>query len=282
MKYKPRKIFKQNFLQKKFDKKGYVVVPFIDETKRKQLLNVFQDLQKHITPGFHAMLTTKSIEYKVNSDKAIREICNLLPEQYLHDYQVLFASFVIKQAGENSYLHVHQDCSFTDDYKHTTINCWFPLTQLAPNSAPLCVMQGTHHYMGCIRGSHFQDVPLPKGLRKTIEERYFTPLLPKLGESVMFNNCLVHGSPANLSNQPRIAISLCLIPKKAQALHLYRYKSGKVEKFEVDNHFYTHFTIGEHIEDNKYVSIKSKGYINYKPPKPIEKQAIHYLYHKYI
>ena len=53
------------------------------------------------------------------------------------------------------------------------------------------------------------------------------------------------------------------------------------KKFEVDNHFYTHFTIGEHIQDNTHIAIKSKGYINYKPPKKIDEQTLHYLYHKY-
>lgn len=64
----------------------------------------------------------------------------------------------------------------------------------------------------------------------------------KAGESLIFDNRLIHASPPNLSDAPRIAVGIGITQAEAQLKHFYQNpSSGKLEEYNVDKTFYTWF-----------------------------------------
>lgn len=240
----PRAIFRQAELQERFDRDGFVVVPFLPAEACSRILEIFERLDAGIAAGFYSSLFSTSREYKEAVDREIRAVVGDAPAAWLEDYRSLVANFVVKMPGPESDLPVHQDWNIVDERRFRSLNCWFPLTAVGPHSGRLRVMPGSHRLFGGLRGSpHFPSEL--DDVREQIRERYLTDLEVQVGEAVIHDNRLVHASAANLGERPRVAVCLNMIPLAAQPLHWFRAADGTVECFRVDDGFFTSFNIGE-------------------------------------
>ncbi len=242
--YGSRPLFRQPELQQRFERDGYVVVPFLPPETCARILALFERLDSGIVSGFYSSLFSASRDYKESVDREIRALVGEAPAAWLDAYRPLVANFVVKLPGPASDLPVHQDWNIVDERRFRSLNCWFPLTEVGEAEGQLRVMPGSHRLFGGLRGSPAfpSEVDL---VRDAIRERHLVPLSVKVGEAVIHDNRLVHASAANLSQAPRVAVCLNMIPEAAQPLHWYRAPDGTVECFHVDDGFFTSFQIGE-------------------------------------
>jgi hypothetical protein len=178
-------------------------------------------------------------------------------DYYLVDYKIFLSSFLIKSANTLNPIMPHQDETFVEDEtKHISINCWIPL--IDTNESNGCI--------GVIRKSHklFNYVcPIPGSAIKGSVEKNLSTLVPYLewipmqaGEMIFLNYKTIHASLPNLSDFPRVAISIWITHKEAEycTYYLNPNKKNKLLKYKIDTNFYIKYSD----------SILSKMYYNHQ------------------
>jgi ectoine hydroxylase-related dioxygenase (phytanoyl-CoA dioxygenase family) len=137
------------------------------------------------------------------------EIFAQLAERYIGpNVSCMRAMVMNKPANSQSTLPWHQDIS--EDWAMTrpaTFTIWTALEPSTKENGCLRVVVGSHHQGQIGNGHMLNDAELATHVEKG-EIEY---LELASGESVVFNNALLHGSGPNASQRSRLALTLCLL-----------------------------------------------------------------------
>lgn len=131
--------------------------------------------------------------------------------------QVFTGSFAVKPSGKASFLGHHQDASIVDETKTASINFWIPLTKSHPGNGPLSFVAGSHRFGNVQRSLSFPWAF--EGLDQTME-RHASVLTAEVGDLVLFDTAVIHGSQANLTSETRIALQGAIVPTGLEMEHL--------------------------------------------------------------
>ena len=114
------------------------------------------------------------------------------------------------------------DWNFVDENQFCSATVWTALVDVTEQNGALGVIRGSHTIF-----NHKRSSPSPQS-KSPLSDHVFT-LFPfveiiemKAGESLIFNNRLIHASPPNLSNQARIAVGIGITHSEAQLNHFYQ------------------------------------------------------------
>ncbi len=239
-----RKIFKNEEQQKQFIKDGFVLLQLLDAKEVDTLLNYYnnQQFDNKIEAGFHISLDNENEDLVKEVGSKIKEIVVPKTSDLLDNCKVFTASYVIKEPGLQNIVPPHQDWTFVDENQFCSATVWTALVDVTEQNGALGVIRGSHKIF-----DHKRSSPSPQS-KSPLSDHVFT-LFPfveiiemKAGESLIFDNRLIHASPPNLSDQARIAVGIGITQSEAQLKHYYQNPtSGKLEEYEVDENFYTWF-----------------------------------------
>lgn len=239
-----RNIFKNEEQQKQFTKDGFVLLPMLDAAEVESLLNYYnnQDFDNKIEAGFHISLDNQNQDLVKEVGSKIKEVLVPKTTNLLDDCKVFTASYVIKEPGLQNIVPPHQDWTFVDESQFCSATVWTALVDVTEKNGALGVIRGSHTIF-----NHKRSSPSPQS-KSPLSDHIFT-LFPfvdiiemKAGESLIFDNRLIHASPPNLSDQARIAVGIGITQSEAQLNHFYQNPaSGKLEEYAVDENFYTWF-----------------------------------------
>ena len=164
--------------------------------------------------------------------------CNRLFKNFVLQNEV----FIVKNKHKVSNFPLHQDWSFVDENQYKTINIWIALQDTSPQNGGLYVIKGSHNLKNKIRGAGKLSFDFDQYKKKV--KPYLTALHIKKGQAAIFYHSLIHGSPSNLTNDPRIVISLAVLPLNAKNIinqydgtkrTLYQYEVGSDFSFEYED-----------------------------------------------
>jgi Phytanoyl-CoA dioxygenase (PhyH) len=231
------------------EKEGFAIFPEMPETVVDALSKFYASLKKSDMTGFHPTLLWKDAETK----KLIsEEICKALQpyvQQHLPEFRLLYGSFMVKEPGENSVMKLHQDWAYVDEPEHESLAIWFPLLDLTNNNGVLSVIPRSHTFENYVRGPGV-FCPFSENSSYIIEQWGY-PVYLKKGQPIIWQHRLLHYSPPNISNIPRIAVTAILIPEKAKPIHFFKPEENDiVREFGVEEDFYFHYRIGDKPENN--------------------------------
>jgi hypothetical protein len=239
-----RKIFKNDELQKQFEQNGFVKLPMLEKEEVDSLRDYYtnQEFDNKIEAGFHISLDNLNEDLVKEVGDKITGVLAPKTTEYLDDCQIFTASYVIKEPGLQNIVPPHQDWTFVDEDKYCSATVWTALVDVTENNGALGVIPGSHTIF-----NHKRSSPSPQS-KSPLADHIFT-LFPfveviemKAGESLIFDNRLIHASPPNLSDQARIAVGIGITQSEAKLKHFYQNpSSGKLEEYDVDHSFYTWF-----------------------------------------
>lgn len=238
-------LFKDKTRQEKFEKDGFVKVDLLASDELAFLLEYYQtkDFDNKIEAGFHISLD--------NQDQGlVNEVFNTLKQKFeaqseklFKDYKVFTASYVVKEPGKQNIVPPHQDWTFVDEQEYCSATVWIPLMDVTENNGALAVIKGSHKLF-----NHYRSSPSPQS-KSPLSDHIFT-LFPyteviemKAGEALVFDNRLIHASPPNLSDKPRIAVGIGITNEEAQLKHYYQNpnEENQLEEYEVSPDFFNYF-----------------------------------------
>lgn len=152
----------------------------------------------------------------------------------MQDYRVFYSNFMIKFPGDGQ-IEAHQDFNFVDESRHAAFNLWCPLVDTHTHNGGLFVIEGSHNVFRSQRGPN-----LPRSLTQYNDTfRKYARWVPlRKGQAIIFDHRLIHQSPPNQSDEPRVAIQSVLTPREAQTIQcVFDPPSGRVRAYQVDREF---------------------------------------------
>lgn len=251
-----RATFKDQGLEDRFQKKGYVEVPFLNSVEVEMLKNYYFDtLEKsggRLSPEDEKYQSKEEITYDFtfidkNSDYK-QQVFDIITKSfekhvdtYLADYKPIIANFIRKKE-DGGEVPLHQNWAFADEHKCATVSIWCPLVDSTKENGTLEVVPGSHKRYGEVRGPMIKSELA--GIQREIIDKYMVPVETKAGNCVILDDSIVHYSSPNHTSGLRLAIQLILIPREENSIHFHMDLSkdrSMVEVLEVDEQFYMTF-----------------------------------------
>lgn len=199
-----------------FDEQGYLVgLPRIfDDNELAAFNEGFKELSKLLEPGE----TTKEIREWHESSRFLYDIC-ITPKilDYVEDllgpnFYFWASNFFAKPPRTKEKVGWHQDAYYWPLSPHHTVTVWIAFTDSNINNGAMRVIPASHK-SGVIKHNRNSNAETDSVLVLELEDRYFredeaVPLELKAGEISIHDDRIVHGSPANPSDQWRIGLTV--------------------------------------------------------------------------
>jgi ectoine hydroxylase-related dioxygenase (phytanoyl-CoA dioxygenase family) len=231
-------IFRDKKIQQQFELNGYVVVPFLNGTQVQELRDFFLENHPNIPDGFYSSSFNTDAGHKEKVNERIEAVLTESVAGHFNNIKKLGGCFLNKQPGAQSEMPIHQDWTVVDEPNFDSITVWIPLQDVNETNGAIQVIDGSHRFNNALRSPSMEDPfkNVQAELRKDLK------LLPmKAGEAFIFSQALLHASPPNLGNQPRIAVTYGLIDAKAQLMFYHHNEEGKTEQYFVDENFFQEY-----------------------------------------
>lgn len=229
----PQVVFKDPQLEREFNDKGYVKLPFLSPAQtayfKEQFFNTIAqsggpkgaDLADFAVSGeisYDFTFIDNNVDYKRLVFDLITKEFTPIANQYLNNYTPIIANYIRKKTGGGE-VPMHQNWAFVDEERYTSVSVWVPLVDSNPENGTLQMVDGSHKRFGKHRGPM---VPWElQNLKDEIVAHHLSPMHLKAGEAVILDDSIVHYSGINTTPGLRLAIQLILIPADAMALHYH-------------------------------------------------------------
>lgn len=260
------RVFKDEKLQQQLNDNGFVIVDFLNEAEVKILLDTYKNKHPEGVQGFYTSTFSKDTEYRKEVDALIQQQMRRGLENYFFDYRVHCGSYIVKGADEKSALKLHQDMTLVDEATYTGVNIWIPLIDLTKENGAIEILPRSHRLFKTYRGASLPDIY--DGIEEQVHSLMQTLYL-KAGQAAIFDQSIIHYSPANKSNSDRPVINTFITHKSAgiQIYYWDKIKKNEVEVFEQDPDFMVNFqNFGHDIFSRPSIG-RSKGFVSFNFPK---------------
>lgn len=226
-----------------FGRDGYVAVPLLDDVEIAALLADIATL--HPADGFapdgsgragntyHCSFLDASTAYKRATFDLLSRHFQRAVDRHLAGFRIVTANFYVKPPGRGD-LRIHQNWPVLD-LDQTSVTIWCPLVDVDERNGTLEVVPASHKLV-----PHIESATAPSYFSAFIERvpDYMISLPVPAGSGFIFDDSLVHGSPANAGTRPRIAVQVMCIPKDATPVFFFKESEARFERIAADVDFY--------------------------------------------
>lgn len=239
-----RPVLADSGLQSAFEAKGYVRVPMLDAAQLAALMAEIATLRPadgfapdgsgFARNSYHCTFLDTDTGYKRAAfDLLSRHFAHVLTG-YLSDYRVLSANFYVKPPGQGDF-PIHQNWPVLADFAATSVTIWCPLVDVDAANGTLHVVPGSHKLLPHVEG------PDSPAYFAGFADRLYAHMLPlpaAAGEGFIFDDGIVHGSPPNLTDAPRIAVQITCVPAEMTPVFFFNRGENRFEIVEAGPEFY--------------------------------------------
>lgn len=248
-------------LQANFDRDGFVKIPLLSKEEVAQLLRDYVSVtgaHEAIDIPFITTSHSNDRELILQVDGYLQKVLTPAINRYLCNHSVLFGNFLVKRACENSESEPHQDITFVDENKYTSLSVWVALQDTDETNGCMYFLPGSHRFRFTIRPTHYYPWAYEKVKSEIKKHAKSFPV--KAGEAFIFHHGVLHGSFSNNSDRPRVAAVMAAYHSHAPLLHYYlpEGKGNILHKYGMDKEAYLSFVKnsppakGVFIEEQEY------------------------------
>lgn len=250
---------------------GFCSFKLLDENQIELLLNAYKENTPNSLNGFHPTMFYDDSEYRKIINDIILDVFTPIVEAITKGcYKILYGNFMVKESDEFSNMKIHQDWTYVDERKYNSFAIWVPLCDLNTENGAFHAVPYSHKADNLFRGPG-TFCPFYEH-RELIEQKFNKPLYLKAGEAVCWNHRLAHYSPANKSSEPRIAVTVIVVPKEVEVYHYIKPDfSNQIFKFSIGERFFETYKI------NSFPPQEAKSIDNYFPVNYSKNQIIEML-----
>lgn len=246
-----RRIFLDEHLNSALEKNGFVKLRFFEPLQLSQAYKQLSAASKNVRWGgyqhdeikvsYHSTFFENSRAYKEAVFQIIAGLFDNLLKTHLVNYQLIQTNLFNKQPG-TGYVCPHQNLTTVDETKFVSLSIWAPLQATTINNGTLCFVPGSHQKISAFRNHNIKWEPL--SVLPNFEDYNMVPVEMSVGDVLIFDDRIVHGSPDNNSAQNRLVLHALAIPQEAQPVYC-RKNTDEIHVIEVADTFWRYFTPGE-------------------------------------
>lgn len=234
-----RRVFVDPALEAAVDRDGFAVIDFLDE-RETSALRAWWEANDAPTKrgGFAASVLIDDAAYRSAVFDAIADVFAERQLALLDGYRFTGGNFLVKNPGhDHGEVPLHQDPSFVDERRYTSIGFWVPLTDVDTTNGCLHVIAGSHRLNPVFRAANdgFAYEELAPQLRDKL-----TPIPMRAGRAFVFRQSVFHASLPNRGGEVRVAAAGIALPREAPLWYVYASDGApnRKEVFVVHDAFY--------------------------------------------
>lgn len=239
-------VFKDQNLQDLFERDGFVKLKLFTPAQIANLRDYYENIhEQHVATrqdqSLYSSVETGNSELLLAIDRHVKSVIMEQVEAIFQNYQTLISNYLIKDSGDKTELMPHQDLTFVNEPAECSFNLWIPLQKTDAKSGQLRVLKGSQHISKTLRV--VPKYPRPFVLFQDTIRELFTDIETDIGECVVINHSLVHGSSLNLTGKPRVAVILgmCSAPAEVHYHYMPDNNAAKIEKYKMTAEDYYYF-----------------------------------------
>ncbi len=271
-----RRTFYNESLQAEFDRTGYVVVDLFTPEQMAAFVALYDELEGAKGTAntnkntYELSFFEKDIETKRKKFDSVYGFVAPLLEKILIDYSPIIINLFNKAQGTGE-VPVHQNWTFVDEKKYTSVSVWCPLQTVSRKNGTLEVVPGSQKIISEYRGP---SVPwVFDELNDVMKEKYMVPLNLQPGQAGIIDDSVIHYSGINHTEQERKAVQLILKPTEAPTIHCYKDQPdlNELHVMEVENDYFFDFNMWDKPREGK-----NRQTVLYPVKKISEEELLHF------
>lgn len=241
-------------LERQFRRDGFVVVDFADPEQVSELRQAYEAFESGIDSGYYPSLMSSDVDYKDKTHfKVVKELWPAF-DSLIDGYEPMLGVFMVKHPGPDSEVVPHQDWIIADESVRPTMNAWVPLTPVTEAAGQMRVLPGSHCWLEGLRGSPTFPTQW-EAVYERVRDELMVTVPVEVGQAMVYDIRLLHGTPPNLSPDVRVVSSLYAVPVGFPSRHYHRDAEGVVRGYEVRRDFCARFMIGDVPAGEPFVEI---------------------------
>ena len=229
-------VLKDEKLQAQFERDGYVRMKFLNEQQIKRLRDFYEEVRQEHEAAIrekclYSTSDTGNPDLLNRVDKVVKEVMVEQIEKHFKNYQLLVSNYLIKHDGDDTDMSPHQDLLFVNEPLQTSFNVWVPLQDTGKNGGHLRILKGSQyiHYYPRVAPTY----PWPFQALAPLITNLSTPVYTTLGDCIVLNHAVIHGSAKNTTGQPRVAaiVAMCSAPADVFYYHMPTGGHNQIDKY---------------------------------------------------
>lgn len=247
-------------LENEFKRNGYVHLKnFISPEQVEELMFLFKshyDYAGQPNPLWNSLC---DIDHKVSatlSDRILHVLRNNIQATFKnHKYPA--ATFLVKNATENSSIDIHRDYSVHEEDKFSYRNIWLPIVDTTSENGALYVVKGSHRFF-TYPLPHYTPWPYLKHEKLLLEVSDI--IYAKAGDLIVYDDKILHGSLDNNTSNARPVVHFGLLHEDAQLCYYYHdQETDDVTVYEVPYTFFFEGAWGN--QDHRFKIVKKFKFV---------------------
>jgi ectoine hydroxylase-related dioxygenase (phytanoyl-CoA dioxygenase family) len=231
--------------QAAFAADGFAVIDLFDAASVRSLTETVWDLYTGPRSGFHTSAESLDHGYRARLHEALVPVFEPVNSELFDDHVPIMTAFLVKWPGADGAMAIHQDWSFVDETQYRSLSIWCPLVDVDAHNGALAVLPGSHRQLRHFRCSPGLPASYPDPARELSPSDLVTVEM-SAGQGLLTDHAILHCSPPDLHDEPRVAIAISLAPREAELYHHYRRSDEQVERFRIsDPAWFRTFNFGE-------------------------------------
>jgi hypothetical protein len=256
-----RAVFRNPEQQAEFDRRGYVVMPFLSLGQVEQLVSGYDSIAESLggasrPEDYNDTYAEFSIihsrpEFRRQAFDLITSVLGPEAQKVLVDYRPLIANFVNKLPG-TGLVPTHQNLSVVDESRYASVSVWVALVDCVLDNGAMSMLDGSHRSLRSRRGMWAYQAF--GGIEQATIDELLTPVEVPAGHAVILDDALVHYSPPNQTDHRRLALQFVMVPEEATSIWHQQVGTDEdgldVQVWEIDERFFFEFWHGD--GDDRY------------------------------
>lgn len=203
-------------LKYSFIQQGYCII--------RDIVTPQVDILSHMVSGldiesdrFNYSLIENEADFNQALHHSIAQVILPIISDFFQPFRLLSASLLVKPAGLNEELMLHQDWTFTFENRFMPVTMWIPLVDVSEQNGGLFVLPRSHRILENFRSLSYRSAQLS---RTDKIQPFVQAINANKGDVIFFHPALFHGSYSNRSSRNRIALAATLLPLDAPYIHV--------------------------------------------------------------
>jgi hypothetical protein len=249
-----------------FIKQGFSTSSYLNFEQIEKLRKLYFEVEPefYFDKGCSFSLLIKNIELRRSIHDEIVKICKPSLDNIFKDYKIFIAHFISKKSSSETLINLHQDPMFTDQAISPGLGVWTPLDDLTEDMGTFGII---NHPPAAF--PPFQAETITQVYKNVYPELFksVTEFNPNAGESIFFDNRMIHYTKPNVSGKTRIGVTIKIAHKNAECITIHKppqNASSRISVYKHKNDFYL---------DSKWIYDDTKdhgesekiGVLNYTP-----------------
>lgn len=213
-------------IKTELESEGYVILKNFFDTKtientRKEVVEIIENHNINLNQNFINSGRLPSSELRESVLKYTRNFGIKFLSPLINQRTATLntgGALQLKPVGLESELNPHQDTPIVDETLNSAVYAWIPLQETNKKNGTITFLPKSHLW-----GNHQRSLNVPWAfiMHEQLLKKYMVPVQTNSGDLILFDSAIIHGSLPNLSQQPRLAFTTCILPKNYKLIHYF-------------------------------------------------------------